>query len=1122
MGYSQQHLEVSQQENHVDEESNRSVPKTIEDSLVQTKLSILKNNRQVTFKEDQRDVSVKPFHERLKQYNQIRQRIFSDSVNNSRSAERGRKYWNTVKHKQQQLVSTIVNLDDDVRPYASVVIIGKTVLGLLDSGASISCIGSSLCQEIISNGGKINNVSASVNTADGRKQNVLGTVQLYIKYKQTSKLLEFYLIPSLKQDLYLGINFWKEFKIAPEVISEISTAEPLADVHELSSSEKAQLEKVVKIFPSFENKGLGKTTLVEHTIEVGDAKPIKQRYFPVSPAIQRLMCEEIDRMLSMGVIEESSSPWSSPVVLVRKPGKVRLCLDSRKLNEVTIKDAYPLPHIDGILSRLPQARFISSLDLKDAFWQIPLEKSAREKTAFTIPNRPLYQYTVMPFGLCNAPQTMCRLMDRVIPYYLKDRVFVYLDDLLLISEDFSSHLELLQEVALHITKAGLTLNIRKSKFCLKQVKYLGYVVGHGTLQTDPDKVSAIVEFPAPKTVKQLRRFLGLAGWYRRFISNFAEVSSPLTELLKKKRTFDWTEEANMAFKTLKEKLSTAPVLTNPDYAKPFLIQCDASQHGVGAVIAQVSEEGEETPIAYMSQKLNKAQRNYSVTEQECLAAVLAIKKFRAYVEGHEFTLITDHASLKWLMRQTDLNGRLARWALKLQGFKFNIEHRKGSANVVPDALSRTNEENVDEIATFELENCPELDLTSSEFENESYTNLRKTLLEEPDKYPDFKVSDKYIYYRTQHYRGDIIQEENTWKLYVPEGLRETLIKNNHDQPNCAHGGVYKTVDRIRRFYYWPHMYNEIKTFITNCEVCKTTKHTTKITRPPMGNFTPVERIFQWLYIDFIGPLPRSRNGHIGILVVLDKLSKFTFLFPVRNFKTASVIKLLQENVFSLVGVPEVIHSDNGSQFRAGEFQSFLTKLGVKQVFTAIYSPQSNSSERVNRSINAALRAYIKKDQKDWDLHLSEINSALRSMYHQSIGCSPYLAVFGQNMITHGETYQVLRNISMLEEGLGDGQKNRSDFQSEVRMAIKKNLQKAHNLNEKTYNLRARPIQYKVGEQILCRNFAQSNLAKNFNAKLARPYLKATVKEKIGNSYYVLINGNGKQLGTYHAKDLRKF
>ena len=318
-------------------------------------------------------------------------------------------------------------------------------------------------------------------------------------------------------------------------------------------------------------------------------------------------------------------------MLVKKSnGKARLCLDSRALNLVTIKDAYPMPKIDGIIGRLDTTRYISSIDLKDAFWQIPLDESSKEKTAFAIPGRPLYQFTRMPFGLCNAAQAMCRLMDRVIPNEMRESVFVFIDDLLVVSPDFESHMRQLEKVAYFLRKANLTINMEKSKFVMKQTKYLGYVIGDGCVKTDPEKVKAIVEYSAPKTVKQVRRFLGMCGWYRRFIANYADVSEPITNLLKKSASFVWTKEAEEAFENLKNCLVSAPVLVNPDFSKPFVLQCDASLTDVGCVLYQIGEYNEEHPIAYMSQKLDSAQRNYTVTELECFAAVLGVKKFRAH------------------------------------------------------------------------------------------------------------------------------------------------------------------------------------------------------------------------------------------------------------------------------------------------------------------------------------------------------------------------------------------------------------------------------------------------------------------------------------------------------------
>lgn len=283
-----------------------------------------------------------------------------------------------------------------------------------------------------------------------------------------------------------------------------------ANKYHLISYQHQQLGAIIALFPNCAEQGLGKIDLIYHEIDVGDAKPTKQRFYPVSPAVENLMFKEIDRMLELGVIEPSNSPWSSPMRLVIKPNKVRLCLDARKLNAVTKKDAYKLHSIEGIFSRLPLANIISKLDLKDAYWQIGLSEKAKPLTAFTIPGKPLYQFRVMPFGLCNAPQTMCRLVDEIIPADLRPCVFGYLDDLIVVSADFASHLSILVRIAEQFRKANLTLNISKSHFCVTEVKYLGYLIGNGGIRTDPDKVEAILSWPTPKNLKQVRGFLGLA------------------------------------------------------------------------------------------------------------------------------------------------------------------------------------------------------------------------------------------------------------------------------------------------------------------------------------------------------------------------------------------------------------------------------------------------------------------------------------------------------------------------------------------------------------------------------------------------------------------------------------
>lgn len=393
-------------------------------------------------------------------------------------------------------------------------------------------------------------------------------------------------------------------------------------------------------------------------------------------------------MLDLGVVEPSSSAWSSPIILVDKQdGGQRFCVDFRKVNLVTKKDAYPLPKVTSILDRLRDARYLSALDIKSAYWQIGLEESSKEKTAFTIQGRGLFHFNVLPFGLHNAPATWQRLVDSVLGMDLEPYVFVYLDDVIVVTQTFEKHLEILEEIFKRLTEANLTLNKDKCHFCKKELRYLGYVVDEKGLRVDPEKVSAILELPVPRSVKEVRQFCGTASWYRRFISDFASRLYPLTSMLRKNKHFKWTEEAQKAFDDIRQSLVQAPILSWPDFSKQFTISCDASNVGIGAVLSQSSDFGEKV-IAYASRTLGKTEQKFSTTERECLAVIWSIEKFRPYVEGTHFEVITDHHSLLWLHNLRDPQGRLARWSLRLQPFDFTLIHRKGKEHVVPDLLSR--------------------------------------------------------------------------------------------------------------------------------------------------------------------------------------------------------------------------------------------------------------------------------------------------------------------------------------------------------------------------------------------------------------------------------------------------
>lgn len=1014
----------------------------------------------------------------------------------------------------------------DTRPHATVIINGGLHLrGLLDSGASISCFGHNGLERVEQLGLKMKSASQLIHTADGASQAVVGIVEVEISYLDKSKIVKLYVIPSLSQELYLGMDFWKLFGLAPVMVEELSVSSnpqlfpvPETNIHDLTEDQQAELDSIKQQFLCSEKNGLGKTSVMQHNIDVGSATPVKQRHHHVSPAIQSILYEEVDSMLKRGIIEESRSAWSSPVLIVKKSdGKKRFCIDCRAVNKLTIKDAYPMPIIEGILASLQETVFISSIDLKEAFWQVELEPESRDKTAFTIPGRPLYQFVRMPFGLCNAPQTLCRLMDKVIPADLRQFIFVYMDDLLVVSKTFEDHMFRLRAVARCLKEANLTINVRKSKFCMREIKYLGHIVGRGCIKPDPNKVNAITEYPIPRTVRQVRSFLGMCGWYHRYISGFADIAAPMTDLTKKHSRYEWTSEAQVAFDELKRRLTTAPVLSHPDFSKPFVIQCDASKNGVGGVLYQLDEDGGEHPIAYMSKKLNAAQRNYCVTEQECLAAILSLKKFRGYVEGMNFTIVTDHASLKWLMSQKDLTGRLARWSLSLQAFDFTIEHRKGSANVVPDALSRVFVEEID--AVSDPANLP-LDFENAAYDEPTYVATRARILSEANRFPDLQVRGRQVFIRTQFRRGPLTDSPG-WKLWVPQSLTENTIKQAHNPPMASHPGVGKTLEKLRRSYYWPRMSLQVAEFVGGCQICKETKAPNTTLRTTMGKQVQVERPWQRLYIDMLGPYPRSTSGNTTILIILDQYSKFVLLKPLRKSSAVDIVRFLECDVFHVFGVPESVWSDNGVQFLSKEFRSLTERYGVSHIRTATHSPQSNASERVNRSILAAIRSYIDQNQQTWDAEISAIASALRNNVHESTGFSPHYLVFGQNFVSHGSSYKLLRELEALPEGEVEVLAP-PEFRQFVSEKVRKNLQSAYHRHERAYNIRSRDVVFQVGQEIYHRNFQLSNFANAHNAKLAKQWVKARVVRRLGHSMYELEDLKGKKIRVpYHAKDLKQ-
>lgn len=522
-------------------------------------------------------------------------------------------------------------------------ILNKKYRCLLDCGANISVAGNSGILILENLGFNIDKrYLNSMNTVDKTSHFITGIFYIPIKYNGEVKVLIIHAVPSIGATIILGVNFWKTFEILlyhnnernAWSVSAIESSEKqlenarIVDQTSLSREHKAVLENINNQFENMSKGKLGRTHLLEHFIDTGNEPPIKQRSYPVSPPIQARLKKELDRMIELDVVEPSYSPWSSPVVLVKKKdGRDRMCLDYRKINTVTKKDSYPLPRVSEILDRLGKTRYLSSIDLKDAYWQIPLTGDSKEKTAFVVPGMGLWQFKVLPYGLSNSAQFMQRLMA-IVFVSTEHRVFVYLDDLIIATESFQEHMETLKFVLERLRFANLTINYEKCKFCQSSLKYLGFVVDNGGLRTDPSKVESIVNYKRPHTYtdNELKRFIGMTSWYRRFIKNFAIIASPLSELTKgrsKGKIIKWNDETETAFLQLKQALVSSPVLITPDFEKNS-VHCDASNSGIGAVLCQGEEEA---LVSYASRKFRGCEKVYSTTEKELLAVLFAIETF---------------------------------------------------------------------------------------------------------------------------------------------------------------------------------------------------------------------------------------------------------------------------------------------------------------------------------------------------------------------------------------------------------------------------------------------------------------------------------------------------------------
>ena len=802
---------------------------------------------------------------------------------------------------------------------------------------------------------------------------------------------------------------------------------------------KVLLEKYKSVFPPELPPGLPPDRNIGHVIslEPGSQAPYR-RNRRMNPAEVELCGTYIKELLDKGFITPSNSPYGAPVMFVPKPaGGYRVVCDWRALNNITIKNRYPLPRIDETLDRLGGASIFSSLDLNSGYFQIRISPEDAHKTAFTTPLGQ-YEFKVLGQGLANSPATFQSVMNRIFAPHLHKFVVVYLDDIMVYSKTPEEHLEHLEIVLKILQENQFYTKPEKCTFNLHEVKFLGHIVGRGGLRVDPKKVEVVKDWPTPKDATEIRQFLGLTNYFRKFIKDYSSIAAPLMDLTRKDTDIKtaWSTLHDEAFLQLKQALTTAPLLALPDFTQPFELVSDASLRGTGAILLQ-----NEKVIAYTSKKFSPAEKNYTTMEQEMLGVVNALTEWRCYFGGSLLTLVTDHNPLQYFDTKEDLSRRLARWAEFMAQFEYKWEYRKGRNNVA-DPISRnptlalaafcaivtrskntgaSKAKNTNKRST--PENAPVI--VQALQPRQPKSNTSTTPPEEiavsieplpPPPPREHRLCPNTILTRIQAaYHDDpelkkpivskqLVLENGYWlkdgRVYVPDipNLRLELMEEAHVPPYSGHGGREKTLELLSRTFYWPAMNLHVAEYVASCRHCQQNK---AANTKPSGLLCPGEiptKFWQHVSLDFIVSLPTTTRGNDAVLVFVDKLSKMTHFEPCKTTITAEeTAELFRHAVWRLHGLPEKLVSDRDSKFTGHFMKSLCEQLGIRMAMSTAFHPQTDGqTERMNRVLEDTIRNYVAPQQNNWDHFLDHAEFAINNSWQSSIKNTPFHAVYGQH------------------------------------------------------------------------------------------------------------------------------
>ncbi|KAG7585657.1 Ribonuclease H-like superfamily [Arabidopsis thaliana x Arabidopsis arenosa] len=883
----------------------------------------------------------------------------------------------------------------------------------------------------------------------------------------------------------------------------------------------------------------------------------------LNPNLKEVVKKEILKLLEAGVIYPiSDSTWVSPVHCVPKKGGMtvikndkdeliptrtitghRMCIDYRKLNSASRKDHFPLPFIDQMLERLANHPYYCFLDGYSGFFQIPIHPNDQEKTTFTCPYG-TFAYKRMPFGLCNAPATFQRCMTSIFSDLIEEMVEVFMDDFSVYGSSFSSCLSNLCRVLSRCEETNLVLNWEKCHFMVKEGIVLGHKISEKGIEVDRAKIEVMVQLQPPRSVKDVRSFLGHAGFYRRFIKDFSKLARPMTRLLCKETEFDFDEECLKAFQLIKEALISAPIVQAPNWDYPFEIMCDASDYAVGAVLGQKIDKKLHV-IYYASRTMDDAQVKYATTEKELLAVVFAFEKFRSYLVGSKVIVYTDHAALRHIYAKKDTKPRLLRWILLLQEFDMEIVDKKGIENGVADHLSRMR---IDDEVPID-DSMPEEQLMVTEFFGKNYSGNKFHQLNvvegrspwyadhvnylacgvEP---PNLASYEKKKFFRDiNHYYWDepylyTLCKDKIYRRCISEEEVEDILLHCHGSAYGGHFATFKTVSKVLQAgFWWPTMFKDAQQFISRCDSCQRKGNISRRNEMPQNPILEVE-IFDVWGIDFMGPFPSS-YGNKYILVAVDYVSKWVEAIASPTNDSRVVLKMFKTIIFPRFGIPRVVISDGGTHFINKVFENLLKKHGVKHKVATPYHPQTSGQVEIsNREIKAILEKTVGTTRKDWSAKLDDALWAYRTAFKTPIGTTPFNLLYGKSCHLPVELeYKAMWAVKLLNFDIKTAEEKRLIQLNDLNEIRLEAYESSKIYKERTKLFHDKKIvtkDFQVGDQVLLFNSRlklfpgklKSRWSGPFCVTEVRPYGAVTLAGKSGD-----FTVNGQRLKKYLADQI---